>query len=66
MIDFAGKNISKAAWIKTQRIKVTPTLLFLNAGGEEIAPRIEGASVPDFYGAYLDERLTTARQRLSQ
>jgi thioredoxin-related protein len=66
LIDFVGKNTSKAAWIKTQRIQVTPTLLFFNARGEEIAPRIEGASVPDFYGAYLDERLATARKRLSQ
>lgn len=66
LIDFAGKDTSKAAWIKAQRIKVTPTLLFLNARGEEIAPRIEGASVPDFYGAYLDERLATARKRLGQ
>ena len=65
LIDFAGKTTSKAAWAKAQRIRVTPTVLFLDSAGKEIAPRIEGASVPDFYGAYLDERLATARRTLS-
>ena len=31
---------------------------------KEIAPRLEGASIPDFYGAYLDDRLRTARRDL--
>jgi thioredoxin-related protein len=65
LIDFEGKTTSKAAWTKTQRIKVTPTLLFLSRSGAELAPRIEGITVPDFYGAYLDERLATARRKLS-
>lgn len=64
LIDFAGKTTSKATWTKAQRIKVTPTLLFLDRTGSEIAPRIEGAAVPDFYGAYLDERLAMARRKL--
>ncbi|MDF2467243.1 MAG: hypothetical protein K0Q43_5478, partial [Ramlibacter sp.] len=33
-------------------------------GGREAAPRLEGASIPDFYAAYLDERLRTARRAM--
>jgi thioredoxin-related protein len=64
LLDFAGQKTSPAAYLKALRIKVTPTLLFLSASGEELAPRLEGASVPDFYGAYLDDRLASARKRL--
>lgn len=64
LIDFAGQNTSPAAWLRGMRIKITPTVLFLNAKGDEIAPRLEGVAVPDFYGAYLDARLISARQRL--
>jgi hypothetical protein len=45
-------------------IKTTPTVLFVNAKGDEIALRLEGVTVPDFYDAYLDARLISARQRL--
>lgn len=65
LIDFAGKPTTPAAWSQAMRVKVTPTLLFFDQNGREIAPRLEGVAVPDFYGAYLDERLATARQRLS-
>lgn len=65
LIDFAGHSTSKAAWTKALRIKVTPTVLFFDSKGQEIAPRLEGVSIPDFYGAYLDERLATARRKLA-
>jgi len=65
LIDFSGKMTSPAAWLRTLKIKVTPTVLFLDSKGREIAPRLEGASVPDFYGAYLDERLEKARKKLA-
>jgi hypothetical protein len=42
---------------------LTPTVLFL--GRQELAERLVGVAVPDFDGAYLDERLATARQALT-
>jgi thioredoxin-related protein len=66
LIDFAGKPTTPAAWSQAMRVKVMPTLLFFDQNGREIAPRLEGVAVPDFYGAYLDERLATARQRLNR
>ena len=43
---------------------VAPTLLFLGPKGEELAERLVGGSIPDFYGAYLEQRLEQARVRL--
>ena len=64
LIDFAGQKTAPAAWVKAMRIKIAPTVLFLDSKGNEIAPRLEGVAVPDFYGSYLDARLTSARQKL--
>jgi hypothetical protein len=46
-------------------VKVAPTLLFLGGQGREVAERLVGALLPDFYGAYLAQRLETARQSLA-
>lgn len=46
------------------RVRMAPTLLFLDHEGREIAERLEGMGVADFYGAYLEERLLTARRKL--
>ncbi len=43
---------------------LTPTVLFLNAEGAEIAPRIEGVASAEMLGSVLDERLAAARARL--
>lgn len=42
-------------------IKVAPTVLFFGAGGKEVAERLVGGYIADFYGAYLDQRMQTAR-----
>lgn len=44
--------------------KLTPTLLFLNVVGQEIAPRIEGVASADLIGAQLQTSLQTARERI--
>ncbi len=36
------------------------------AGAQPIAERLVGAGVPDFYGAYLEQRIVTARSSLSR
>lgn len=62
--DVAGRSVSHDALIKSWAINVAPTVLFLGPGGRELAPRLVGGYLPDFYGAYLDERLAQARQAL--
>lgn len=62
--DFSGRSVSHDGLIKSWSINVAPTVLFFGPGGREIAPRLVGGYLPDFYGAYLDERLAQARQVL--
>lgn len=48
------------------RIRATPTLLFLDADGNEIAERIEGYRDASFYWSYLDDSIDEAVQALAQ
>ena len=62
LTDFTGAMTTHDAWIRQQRIKIAPTVLFFGAQGREVATRLNGAYLPDFYGAYLDEQLGVARK----
>ena len=45
--------------------RVTPTLLFLDPFGAEIAPRIVGVNTIEMFGYYVDKAIETARKRLT-
>jgi hypothetical protein len=62
LVDFDGTALTQDAWVKKQGIKLAPTVLFYGAQGREVATRLKGAYLPDFYGAYLDEQLVLARK----
>ena len=62
--DFRGLMLTQDALIRNWRIKVAPTVAFFGRGGVEIAERLVGGYIPEFYGAYLDERLRSARAAL--
>ncbi|MDD2880253.1 MAG: thioredoxin family protein [Rhodoferax sp.] len=59
--DFGGNSQTQDQLIRSWGIKVAPTVLFFGRGGAEVAERLVGGYIPDFYGAYLDDRLRTAR-----
>lgn len=62
LIDFDGTPLTQDAWVRKQGIKLAPTVLFFGTQGREVATRLKGAYLPDFYGAYLDEQLAVARR----
>ncbi len=62
--DYGGRPSTQSAVARRLRIRVAPTVLFLDPSGRELAPRLEGIVVPDFYGAYLEERWRQARGSL--
>jgi hypothetical protein len=64
VIDFAGKLTTHDQLTRLWRVAITPTLLFFGPGGKEVAERLEGAYLPDFYGTYLEERLVQGRKAL--
>lgn len=61
---FDGSMTTPAEQAKAWKARFAPTVLFLGAKGEELAERLVGVAVPDFYGEYLDARLQQARARL--
>ena len=62
--DVDGRSVVHDEFVRARRVTVAPTVLFLGPNGEELAERLVGGSIPDFYGAYLDQRLEQARARL--
>jgi hypothetical protein len=62
--DFAGNTTTPAEQISAWKARFAPTVLFLGAQGQELAERLVGVAVPDFYGAYLEARLAEARSKL--
>ena len=64
LIGFDGKPTTAERQAKAWKATFTPTVLFLGSQGQELAERLVGIAVPDFYGAYLEQRLATARKAL--
>jgi len=62
LVGFDRKTSHAAEQIAHWKIRLAPTLLFLNPKGMALAERLVGIASVDFYGAYLDERLAIARQ----
>lgn len=59
--DFKRNAVTHAQLVRTWNVKVAPTVLFFGPGGEEVAERLRGGYIEDFYGAYLAQRLQQAR-----
>ena len=63
--DFNGASTTHERQIDNWAIRIAPTVLFFGRGGVEVAQRLVGGMLPDFYGAYLDQRLETARKLIA-
>ena len=64
LFDFQGHTLQHGDLARQWRIRIAPTVLFFGRGGAEVAERLVGSYIPDFYGAYLDQRLEQARATL--
>lgn len=64
LVGFDGQSSTAAEQIARWKIRLAPTVLFLNSDGLPLAERLVGVASVDFYGAYLDQRLATSRQAL--
>jgi thioredoxin-related protein len=62
LVGFDGTPQTQDALIRQWGIKIAPTVLFFGERGQEVASRLNGAYLPDFYNAYLEEQLTIARR----
>ncbi len=62
--DFNGAVISLKDFQRRYKSFLTPTLLFLNARGEQISERILGYNTPELFGGYIYRGIDEARARL--
>ena len=62
---FEGQSTTASSQAKAWKATFTPTVLFIGSLGQELAERLVGIAVPDFYGAYLEQRLVSARKALA-
>ncbi len=62
--DFAGKPVYASDLANRYRVFVTPTLLFVDRQGRELAERMVGVTTLEFYGGYLDQALDAAQEKL--
>lgn len=62
LVDARGLASTHALVSSSMGIRLAPTVLFLGRGGAELAPRLSGVASPDFYGAYLQERVAAANR----
>jgi thioredoxin-related protein len=65
LIDFVGARTTQRRFAKKVALQVAPTVFFFDVKGRQIAEPIVGALLEEFYGAYLDEAITTAKKRLA-
>lgn len=60
LVDFSGQRIDATRLSDRYRVYVTPTLLFVDANGTELAERMVGINTPELFGGYLDDCIETA------
>ena len=58
--NFSGQRVDATSLSDRYRVFVTPTLLFVDENGTELAERMTGINTPELYGGYLDDCIETA------
>lgn len=64
VLDLDGSTLTQSSFADRYNVYLTPTLIFLDQEGNEIAPRMIGVPLIDFYGAYLDQAIDIARKAM--
>jgi len=62
--DFSGDASSPEEFTYALKVKITPTLLFFDGNGNEVAQRILGINSLDLYGGYLDDAIKNGLQKI--
>lgn len=61
---FDGRRTTHAAFARERRVKLTPTLDFLDARGQRLVEPLVGVSLPDFYGVFIDRAIDESLAKL--
>jgi len=66
LTSFDGTPTTSQRLAKSHGVSISPTLVFLNADGDVMAPQLVGVSSRDFYGYYLEKRIAEALAKLGE
>ena len=64
--DFDGTQREAASIASRYRAWVSPTIVFIDGAGHELAERMTGINTPELFGGYLDACIDTALLRIRQ
>lgn len=64
IIDFDGNKIAAEDFAARYNVKMTPTMVFLDANGNEMVERILGINTPSLFGGYIDDAVDKAVQKI--
>lgn len=64
LIDFDGRAVSASELAQRYEVSLTPTVIFIDHKGRQLAQQLVGLTTPDYYGGYLDQAIDTALERL--
>ena len=64
--DFAGQVTTHREYSRAQQITFAPVVLLVDDTGKSLVEPLKGAMLSDFYGAFLDEAITSATARLKK
>jgi thioredoxin-related protein len=62
--DFNGNTLSPATLSQRYDVYVTPTMLFLDANGQELSERILGINTVEMFGGLVDQAIDTSLAKL--
>jgi thioredoxin-related protein len=61
---FKGESTSPDQFASRYNIQVTPTMVFLDANGDELSEKLVGIWSIDFFGGYIDQRIDSAKRKI--
>ena len=64
LVTFDGSKTDFRAYARQQGVTLVPHLRFLGPDGEALAPDLVGLTTRDFYGAYLEDSIAAAANKL--
>jgi thioredoxin-related protein len=64
LTDFSGQRRDATALSDDYKVYVTPTILFLDSDGTELADRMLGINTPELFGGYLEDCIDTALMKV--
>ena len=65
-IDWQGTSYTPVEFASLQGVQLVPQVMYFAPDGRQVVDELKGVTVPDFYPAYLDQRLEAAERCIEE